>query len=32
MLFVAGMEVLMAAISKAVQDQIFSRLAGISPL
>jgi hypothetical protein len=32
MLFVAGMEVLTAVISKAVQDQIFLRLAGISPL
>jgi hypothetical protein len=32
MLFVAWMEVLMTAISKAVQDQIFLRLVGISPL
>jgi hypothetical protein len=32
MLFIAGMAVLTAAISKAVQDQIFLRLVGISPL
>jgi hypothetical protein len=32
MLFVARMEVLTAVISKAVLDQIFLRLAGISPL